>query len=609
MQKANNNIRNIAIVAHVDHGKTTLVDALFRYAGVNLDKFSNQNRVMDSGDIERERGITISAKNCSIFYKGVKINIIDTPGHSDFAGEVERGLSMVDGVILLCDASEGPMAQTRFVLEKAIERKLKVIIVINKVDKINQRAGEVLDEVYDLLLDISNDEDILNSPAFFAVGKEGRCSRDVNNVNSSMSVLLDAVLDYVPPPVYDEDCEFAMLVCDLSYSDYLGRLVIGKVVNGSANVNDSLIVIDKNNNKKPLRVSSIQTYSGPSLVESEKVEPGDIVVLSGINDVEIGDTICSKNNTMPLERINVDEPTVSMIFAQNYSPLAGKEGDKYSSAKIEERLKKECLKNISISYYKNKDDTFSVLGRGEFQIAILIENMRREGFELCVGRPNVIFKKGKNGEKLEPIERLYISVHEEYSGAVMEKIGMRKAEIVDISYLDSGIVKITSNIPSRGMIGLRDEIMTDTKGYGVMHSYILGYEPYKGDMKTRSSGSLIADRSGKAVAYGIWELESRGRMFIEPGDELYEGMVVGEHNRENDLMLNPTKTKKLTNLRASGKDEAVSLTPIVRMTLESAIQFIKEDEMVEVTPSSIRICKKILSTQKRKIFNNRGILT
>ena len=397
-----------------------------------------------------------------------------------------------------------------------------------------------------------------------------------------------------------------MLVCDLSYSDFLGRLAIGRVMNGTAHVNDSLVCIGSDGNPTPLKITKLQTYDGPSFSETQTADPGDIIVLSGIENVEIGDTICTKSNIKALERVKVAEPTVEMIFCQNYTPLALTEGKIGTSAKINERLVKETLKNISIKFEKNPDDTFTVKGRGEFQICILIESMRREGFELCVGRPRVIFKTGPNGEKLEPIEEVIFDVPSEYQGAVMEKVGFRKGTVEDIRYLPSDRVKIVCDIPSRTLIGFRDEFLTSTKGMGIMNSSLKGYEEYKGDVRTRASGSLVCDRRGKAVAYGIWELEDRGRMFIVPGDELYEGMIVGERNKEGDLMINPTKTKKLTNLRASGKDEAVTLIPVVPMTLEQAVQFISDDEYVEVTPKSVRMCKKILSTQQRRIFNSRG---
>ena len=604
MKKSNDKIRNIAIIAHVDHGKTTLVDALFRQSGLAL-KDIDQDRIMDSGDIERERGITISAKNCAIHWKGVKVNIIDTPGHADFGGEVERGLSMVDGVVLLVDSAEGPLPQTRFVLEKALLKNLPVIVVINKIDRPDARPEEVLDEVYDLLLELSNEEAMLDVPVYYANGRDGKCGTAPDSIGENMYPLLDAILEYIPAPQYDDEEPFQMLVSDLSYSDFLGRLAVGKVINGTANTNDSLICI-KEDREETLRVTRLQAYDGPTFKETNDVEPGDIIVLSGVNDVSIGDTICTKDEVKALPRIKVDEPTVSMMFCQNTSPLAGQEGKAVTGAKIWERLQKEALKNVSIRIEKNGDDTFTVKGRGEFQMAIIVEEMRRDGFELSVGRPHIIFKKDENGNKTEPIEYVYIDCPEEYSGTVMDKLGRRKGVMLDMQYVSGNRVKIQFEVPARGLIGYRDEFLTDTRGLGIINTLVKGYEPYKGDFPDRQSGSLVCDRSGTAVAYGIWELEDRGRFFIVPGDPVYEGEVVGERNKELDLLLNPTRTKKLTNLRASGKDEAVSLTPVVKPSLEQAIQFIKDDELVEVTPKSIRMRKKILDSQQRKIFNNRG---
>lgn len=604
MIKQNENIRNIAIIAHVDHGKTTLVDALFHQSGL-VGKEMNQDRIMDSGDIERERGITISAKNCAIHWKGVKINIIDTPGHADFGGEVERGLSMVDGVVLLVDAAEGPLPQTRFVLEKALALKLPVIVVINKIDRQDARPEEVLNEVYDLLLELCADEKMLDVPVFYANGRAGRCGKDLDHIDDNMHALLDEIVAYIPAPSYDDQEPFQMLVSDLSYSDFLGRLAIGKVINGTATTNDSLICI-KEKGEEALRVTRLQAYDGPVFKETDHVESGDIIVLSGLSDVSIGDTICNKDELKALPRIHVDEPTVSMLFSKNISPLAGKEGKAVTGAKIWDRLQKEALKNVSIRIEKNLDDTFTVKGRGEFQMAIIVEEMRREGFELCVGRPHIIFHTDENGKKTEPIEILQIDCPEEFAGTVMEKLGRRKGIMSDITYIAGNRVKIHFEVPARGLIGFRDEFLTDTRGLGIMNSYIKGYDTYRGEISGRLNGSLICDRAGNAVPYGIWELEDRGRFFILPGDEVYEGELVGERNREGDLMLNPTRTKKLTNLRASGKDEAVSLTPILKPTLEQAIQFIKDDELVEVTPKSIRMCKKILSTQNRKIYDSRG---
>jgi len=605
MKRKNEKIRNIAIIAHVDHGKTTIVDAMFKQSGIASK--GDQDRIMDSGDIERERGITISAKNCAIHWKGIKINIIDTPGHADFSGEVERGLSMVDGVVLLVDAAEGPLPQTRFVLQKALEKDLTVIVVINKIDRQDARPSEVLNEVYDLLLDLRDDETMLEVPVFYANGREGIVTDDLENKNvDNLHMLLDAIIKDIPAPVYDDEEPFQMLVSDLGYSDFLGRLAIGKIINGEATKNESLVCVEASGKPIPLRVTRLQAYDGPKFNEVDKVSSGDICVISGIESVSIGDTICTKDNPKALPRITVDEPTVSMMFSKNISPLAGKEGKNLTSAKIWERLVKESLRNVSIAIERNDDDTFTIKGRGEFQMAIIIEEMRREGFELCVGRPKIIFKTSSKGKKLEPVENLLIDCPEEFSGTVMQKLSQRKGLMKNITYSKDNRVKIEFEVPSRALIGYRDEFLTDTHGYGIMNSTIKGYEAYKGDFAERFSGSLVCDRPGNAVPFALFKLEDRGKFFIQPGDSVYEGEIIGERNKDSDLLVNPTRTKNLTNLRASGKDEAVSLTPVTKITLEKAIRFIKDDELVEVTPLSIRVCKKILSSQKRKIYNNRG---
>ncbi|MDX9938998.1 MAG: translational GTPase TypA [Sphaerochaetaceae bacterium] len=608
MLKTNENIRNIAIIAHVDHGKTTLVDGLFRQSGLFASQ-TMQERIMDSGAIERERGITISAKNCAITWKGVKINIIDTPGHADFGGEVERGLSMVDGVVLLVDAAEGPLPQTRFVLQKALSLHLTVLIVINKVDRQDARPQEVLEEVYDLLLELHPDESMLEVPVLYCIGREGTCGLRPDALDGDLHALLDMMVKHVPPVQYDDAEPFQMLVSDLGYSDFLGRLAIGKVVNGSANTNDALVCLGPDGVKVPLRVTRLQCYDGPSFKEAEHIFPGDIVVLSGVEKVSIGDTICTRESPKALPRISIDEPTVAMRFSKNISPLAGRDGTQVQSTKIYERLRKEALQNVSIRIEKNQgDDSVTVKGRGEFQLAIIVETMRREGFELCVGRPTIIYKEDTDGHKLEPIEYLRVDCPEIFSGIVMEKLSKRRGQMLDITYDSDSRVTMRFEVPSRALIGYRDEFLTDTKGTGIMHALLKGYEPYRGDFPDRFSGSLVSDRDGSAVAYGLFGLEPRGRLFVVPGDPIYEGMIIGEHNREEDLACNPTRTKKLTNLRASGKDDAVTLTPVVPMTLEQAIRFIKDDEMVEVTPKSVRLCKRILNTQQRKIFESRGYI-
>ncbi len=597
-REINNNLRNIAIIAHVDHGKTTLVDAMFKQCGLFREGQIVDDRIMDNLELEKERGITIAAKNCAVSWKGVKINIIDTPGHADFGGEVERGLSMVDGAILLVDASEGPLPQTRFVLNKALELGLKIIVVINKIDRPDARTKLVVDEVSDLLIDLDAHEDQLDFPLLYAIGRDGIVQKELDQKEGDLHILLDTIIDEVPGPVFKPQEPFQMLVSDLSYSDYLGRLAIGKIYNGAAESKDSLICIGEDNSLKPLKVSKLQVYDGPKLKETVKAEAGDIVVLSGIEDVHIGDTICTKAQPKALKRITVDEPTISMTFMSNTSPFSGQAGKFIQSSKIKERLLKETLLNVSIQV-EESNEGFIVKGRGEFQLAILIETMRREGFELSVGRPEVIYEH-KNGKKLEPIEHLFVDCEDCFMGIVTEKLSRRKGRMINMVNHESGRIRIEFSVPARALIGYRDEFLTDTKGTGIMNSYFSGYEEYRGDFPVRFTGSLVSDRQGRAVPYALFNLEPRGRMFIVPDNPVYEGMIIGVHNREDDLNVNPCRTKKLSNMRASGKDEAVVVTPIVPMTLEAAIQFIREDELVEITPSAIRIRKKVLSIQKRK---------
>ncbi|QGY40658.1 translational GTPase TypA [Pseudodesulfovibrio cashew] len=596
----NDKLRNIAIIAHVDHGKTTLVDAMFKQSGLFREGQEVDDRIMDSMDLERERGITIAAKNCSVSWKDVKINIIDTPGHADFGGEVERSLSMADGAILLVDASEGPLPQTRFVLKKALEQGLALMVVINKVDRQDARPDEVLDEIYDLFIDLDASEEQLDFPLLYAIGRDGIAMESPEERGENLHILLDMVVDKVPGPSYDENEPFQMLVSDLSYSDYLGRLAIGKVHHGSAKSNDQLLCLADGGREVPLKVTKLQTYDGLQVVPTETCQPGDIVVVAGIEDVKIGDTICNKEAPKALPRITVDEPTVSMRFGINTSPLAGKEGTHVQSNKIRERLLKETLLNVAIQVEDTESrDAFLVKGRGEFQMAILVEQMRREGFELSVGRPEVIFKYDEAGKKLEPIEHLFVDCDEDFMGIVTEKIQTRKGRMTNMVNHGTGRVRLEFSVPSRSLIGYRDEFLTDTKGTGIMNSYLEGYGEFRGEFSSRYTGSLVADRAGKGVAYGIFNLEPRGRMFIVPGDAIYEGMIVGEHNRDNDININPSKEKKLTNMRASGKDEAVILTPVKPMTLEFALNFIKDDEQVEVTPQSVRLRKIELSALVR----------
>ncbi|MBO7430885.1 MAG: translational GTPase TypA [Spirochaetia bacterium] len=596
------NIRNIAIIAHVDHGKTTLVDAMFRQSGTFKNAEKMGDRVMDSGDIEKERGITISAKNCEVQWDGIKINILDTPGHADFGGEVERALSMVDGVVLLVDAAEGPLPQTRFVLQKALALNLELIILINKIDREDARPEEVYNEVLELLLDLGADDRYLDAPVLWSNGRKGIAKYNLDDDSTNIAPLMETIIKHIPAPECDIDKPFQMLVADLDYSDYLGRMAIGKIRSGKASINDRLAIIGKDGVPKPFKVSQIQVYNGTSLQAVESVPAGDIAILSGVSNVFIGDTICSALEPEALPRIEVDEPTVSMRFLANTSPLAGREGKYVQGSKILERLKKEALRNVALQVVEATDSEggYIVKGRGEFQMAILIEMLRREGYEFCVGRAKVIFKTDGNGNRTEPMEHVVISVHKDYAGIISETLLMRKGILSNYANSTGDHIIMEFDIPSRALIGYRDKFLTDTKGTGIMNAYFTGYGEYKGDIPTRLTGSLVADRSGVAVAYGIFNLEPRGKMFIVPGDPVYEGMVVGEHNRDFDLYLNPTKTKQLSNMRASGKDTNVILTPVLPMTIEKAINTIRDDELVEITPQSIRLRKKILNRLERK---------
>ncbi len=603
-KEQNSGIRNVAIIAHVDHGKTTLVDAMFRQSGMFREGAVLQDRLMDNLELERERGITIAAKNCSVKYKDIKINIIDTPGHADFGGEVERALTMADGALLLVDASEGPLPQTRFVLQKTLQAGLPVLVVINKIDRKDARPDEVLDEIYDLFIDLDAKDEQLDFPYLYAIGRDGVAMESPEDKGEDLRLLFDAILEKVPPPSYDPDEPFQMLVADLSYSDYVGRLAVGRVFNGRVKQRQELVCLSENDKHIPLKVTKLQSYEGNSLAEITGAEPGDIVVLAGIENVTIGDTICTLDAPKALPRVRVDEPTVSMRFGPNTSPLAGKEGKLVQSSKIEERLFKETLLNVGIQVELAEDrESYIVKGRGEFQMAILVETMRREGFELTVGRPQVILRK-KEGVLMEPIEHLFIDCSEEFMGVVTEKISMRKGKMTNMVNKGTGRVRMEFSTPSRGLIGYRDEFLTDTKGTGIMNSILEGYGEYRGDFPSRFSGSIVSDRAGSAVAYALFNLEPRGRLFLVPNDPVYEGMIVGEHNRENDITVNPCKEKKLTNIRASGKDDAVTLTPVKKMTLEQALHFIKEDELVEVTPKSLRLRKVVLSGQARYQMRN-----
>ena len=595
----NSQIRNIAIIAHVDHGKTTLVDHMFRQSGLFRENQEVEDRVMDSMDLERERGITIAAKNCPVRWEDVKINILDTPGHADFGGEVERALMMVDGAILLVDASEGPLPQTRFVLKKALEGRKRIVVVINKIDRKDARPDEVLQEIYDLFIELDASDEQIDFPVLYAIGKQGIAQHELEGAGTDLRPLFETIVAEIPGPAYEPTEPFQMLVSDLDYSEYLGRLAIGRVFNGEAKQNDALVCIGESGQPRSLRVSKIQVYSGIGLSETELVGPGDIAILAGIEDVHIGDTICTAEAPKALPRITVDDPTIAMLFGINTSPFSGKEGKYVQSGKLRERLIRETLSNVALEVEDAETtDAFIVKGRGEFQMAILVETMRREGYELSVGRPRVIYKE-KDGKLLEPIEHLFINCEESFTGIVTEKLSQRKGRMTNLVNHGNGRVRLEFSIPSRGLIGYRNEFLTDTKGTGIMNSYLQGYEPYRGDFPTRISGSLVADRQGESTGYALFNLEPRGTIFIEPGTMVYEGMIVGEHNRDNDLDVNACKPKKLTNMRASSKDDAIVLTPVIPMTLEHAIEFIRDDEMVEVTPKSIRLRKTVLPSLDR----------
>jgi GTP-binding protein len=605
-QQRNHAIRNIAIIAHVDHGKTTLVDHMFQQSGVFRANQQVEDRIMDQMDLERERGITIAAKNCSVHWHDVKINILDTPGHADFGGEVERALKMVDGAILLVDASEGPLPQTRFVLKKALEADLKIIVVINKIDRKDARPQQVLNEVYDLFFDLDANEHQIEFPVLYAVGREGLCMHSLEEKGENLVPLFDAILREIPGPAFDSNEPFQMLVSDLDYSDYLGRLAIGRIFHGEATHHESLVCINEENQALPLRVTRLQVYDGVKIKEVEHVDPGDIIILAGIDEAHIGDTICTQNAQKALKRITVDEPTISMLFTINTSPLSGREGKLVQSGKLRERLFRETLRNVAIRVEETASpDRFIVKGRGEFQMAILIETMRREGYELTVGRPQVIFKY-KDGKKLEPIEHLFIDCGDAYLGVVTEKLSQRKGRMINLVNHGTGRLRVEFSIPSRSLIGYRNEFLTDTKGTGMMNSYLQGYEEFRGEFTTRLTGSIVSDREGVTVPYALYNLEPRGVLFVGAGADTYEGMIVGEHNRDNDINVNACKTKKLTNMRSSTKDDAVVLAPITPITLERAIEFIKDDEMVEVTPLSVRLRKTVLSANQRYANERRG---
>jgi GTP-binding protein len=592
-------IRNIAIIAHVDHGKTTLVDAMLRQAGTFRANEALTERVMDSNELEKERGITILAKNTAIQFQDSKINIVDTPGHADFGGEVERALKMVDGVMLLVDASEGPLPQTRYVLSKALEAKLLPILVINKIDRPDARPQEVLDEVYDLFIDLDAHEDQLDFPVLYTNAKLGTASTSLTEPGENLQPLFETILSTIPPASGDPDGTLQILVTNLDYSDYLGRLAIARVFNGTLHNGDEVNVSRRDGSLSKTKITKLFTFNGLKRTDTEVTQVGDIVAIAGITGITIGETITSLEDPAPLPLIVIDEPTIAMQFSVNNSPMAGKEGQYVTSRNLRERLDKELLTNVSIRVEETgSPDSFKVLGRGELQLAILIEMMRREGFELMVGRPEIVTKT-VDGKVLEPVEHLTIDVPDSFVGTVIERLGPRRGEMVKMHNHGYGRVRLEFRVPSRGLIGLRSEMLTETRGTIVMNALFDGYMPYQGEIPQRPSGALISDRNGATTAYALNGLQDRGVLFLTAGVEVYEGMVIGEHSRDNDLDVNVVREKKLTNMRASSADDAIRLVPFKPMNLEQAIEFIAEDELVEVTPKSLRLRKKILQANRR----------
>nr|WP_320115477.1 translational GTPase TypA [uncultured Desulfuromonas sp.] len=592
-------IRNIAIIAHVDHGKTTLVDAMLHQSGVFRSNQVITERIMDSNDLEKERGITILSKNLCIEHKGVKINVVDTPGHADFGGEVERVLKMVDCVLLLVDAFDGPMPQTRFVLKKSLDLGLKPIVVINKIDRPGARPEEVVDMVFDLFCELDANEEQLEFPIVYASAKSGYARFEPGDDNMDLEPLFATIKEKVPAPEGDPDAPFQFLVTSIDYNDYIGRIATGKIFNGRIKEGDTVARIDKDGKISRGRISKLIGYQGLQQVSIEQASAGDIVTIAGFEEISISESLASVDNPEPLPYVNIDEPTLSMNFIVNSSPFAGNEGKYVTSRNIFERLQKELRTNVSLRVEETDNtDTFKVSGRGELHLSILIENMRREGFELAVSKPEVIFKE-EDGQRLEPIEYLCIDVPEEFQGTVIEKLGRRKAELSSMKQMD-GTNRLEFNIPARGLIGFRTEFMTDTRGTGTMAHSFLEYAPYKGEIESRKNGVLIAMDAGETVAYSLFNLQDRGILFVGPGIKVYEGMIIGQHAKENDLVVNASKGKKLTNVRASGSDDAIRLTPPNVLTLEQALEYIADDELVEVTPESIRLRKKILDANERK---------
>lgn len=595
-------IRNVAIIAHVDHGKTTLVDGLLKTSGIFRENQQVDERVMDSNSIEKERGITILSKNTAINYKGIKINIIDTPGHADFGGEVERVLNMAEAVVLVVDSREGPMPQTKFVLRKAIELNLPAIICINKVDRPDQRVEEVMDEVLDLFISLEADESYLDSPFVFASAKEGWASLDFGEVKNDMTDLLDTIIDYTPAFEAKENAPFKVLVSTTDYDNYLGRIAIGKVESGQINKNDSCIIVNYNDKDRKVKskIVTIYEFEGLQRSEVEKADFGSIVALSGMEDINIGDTICTESDMEPIEFTKISEPTLSMTFSVNNSPFAGRDGDYVTSRHLRDRLFKEKETDVSLRVETtDSTEAFKVSGRGELHLSVLIENLRREGYEFQVSKPEVMFKKDENGKILEPMELATIDVDQEYTGSIIEKLGLRKGELMDMAPNSSGYTRMVFKIPARGLIGYRQEFLTDTKGTGILNTEFDSYERYKGDIAKRQAGSLISFETGVATTYGLHAAQSRGQLFVKPQDEVYEGEVIGSNAKGIDIDVNVCKKKKQTNVRASAADEALVLSPAKIMSVEEMMEFVEEDELIEITPHNLRIRKKILDNNLR----------
>ena len=594
-------IRNIAIIAHVDHGKTTLVDQLLRQSGTFAAHESVAERVMDSNDLERERGITILSKNCAIRYGDVHINIVDTPGHADFGGEVERVLSMVDGVLLLVDAVEGPMPQTRFVTRKALAQGLRPIVVVNKIDRPGARPDWVIDHTFDLFDKLGATNEQLDFPIVYASGLAGYATLDAAQPGTDMKPLFEAIIEHVPAPEVDRDQPLQLQICSLDYSSYIGQIGIGRIRRGSIAPNQEVVVLYGDENRGRAKVSQVLTFKGLERSPAQSAEAGDIVMISGIEQVNIGVTLCAPEAPEALPPIRVDEPTLSMEFLVNTSPLAGREGKYVTTRQIRERLDRELLKNVALRVEDTDDaDVFRVSGRGELHLTILLENMRREGFELAVGRPRVLMHTAADGSREEPYELLTVDIDEDHQGAIMEELGARRGELQDMQPDGKGRVRLEYRIPARGLIGFQGEFLTLTRGTGLMSHVFDDYGPEAGAMAERRNGVLVSQENGQAVAYALWKLQERGRMFVQHNDPVYEGMIIGIHSRDNDLVVNPIKGKQLTNIRASGTDEAVRLTPPIELTLESAIEFIADDELVEITPKSIRLRKRLLLEHERK---------